>query len=477
MKNGRRDAMTQYVDSVNGRYRSDLLMNMGMVLVALLPIVTGIVLYALVQSSSYFADIKGNPTVVAVPIMAEGFIISVVIYRMYARLRDHSKRDSAWRKSLINYAGMYTHDLKELKDIDREGDEIGSFPGIHPARILMVVLYLCMVLLFFWLLPSHSEKASAFAAVSGIVLAVLMFVTVFAKVLSFPYRHEHNQITFVSCFRKVMAPYGVNVEVMEPVVEHRELWKHLVLAVVTLGLYAVVLMYSALKSMNEHMKSQWIYEDRLYVILRKDCYRKVTKEEPEDGDHVSTRSHYVRMPPVLIAAELFMAVICVTYVLRLVAAGCDIYMSPSEYDLTLLAENLRGLGLSDSIDFLMRYVMVVLQATLLATTVNAMMTIASRRPKAWRNVVINCVTFALPVWLSQAIYDPASTVHLFDLDPVLTTVVLVVLLVLLMVSRPVREFYTPATMDVPGAKEWIKYAFCGDLKVGEDFDFMDGTED
>ena len=473
MKNGRRGAMEQYVDSVNGRYRSDLLMNIGMVIVAVLPILTGIVLYSLVQTSSCFIGIRGNPSVVAVPVMAEGFIISVVIYRMYARLRDHSRRDTAWRGSLINYAGMYTHDLKRLKDIDDEGREIGSFPGIHPARILMLALYLCIVLLFFWLLTSRPDDAVRFAAVSGIVLAVLMFITVFCKVLRFPYLHERNQIEFVDEFRRVMEPYGVDVERMEPVVPHMVWWKHLVLAVATLGVYGIYLIYSALKSMNEHMKSQWIYEDRLYVILRKDCVRKVTGSEPEDGARIATRSHYVRMPPVLIAAELFMAVICITYVLRLVAAGCDITACPSEYDLTLLSQNLAGLGLSDSVDFLMRYVMVVLQAFLLATTVNAMMTIASRRPKAWRSVVINCVTFAVPVWLSQAIYAPESTVHLFDLDPVITTVILVALLVLLMASRSVREFYTPATMDVPHAGEWLKYAFCGDLKVGDDFDFMD----
>lgn len=148
------------------------------------------------------------------------------------------------------------------------------------------------------------------------------------------------------------------------------------------------------------------------------------------------------MPKALIFAEIFIAVLCMSYILKIGGLALDIAKAdtPSLVNVALLEMDVIFFGM----------------------TVFAALGVYSHRPESWRKVVRSCVTFTVAMIIS-AVYTNDGSAHVFDFNPVITFIALVALLLMMLLNKNVKKFYTPPMMEVPRTKEWIRFAFFGKL--------------
>ena len=462
--------LAKYRRIIEERSNHDLIMNILPVFAAILiPVVFGVFIVMGINLEVPWMiryQYLGESVLFSVPILIECVIIGTIIYTMYARLKEHAERDKEWRLALIDYAETYTEGVGRLKQIHEEGNRISRFPGILVARLIMVLMVVSVFALMFFLIPWDFEitELIVYVLIMGVALVFAMFLTVFIKVLRYPYLHEQNQIAFAEEFSSVMAYEGVTVGVMRPAVKHRHFAVHIVLLFCTLGLYSIVLLLDVFRSVNDHIYNQWDFEDVLLERLTntKAPVERAPLSNPGRKSGRLTRNGRDRgMPKVLIIAELFMLAMIAVYLAKLVAVGADIARVPEMYDFVNFSEVMAS-DYRDSL--LMAYFMVAWNTVFIIFAIDALMTIASRKAKAWRKVVQSCVTFIIPTWLSYLTFTTSSCIHIFDLDPFLTTAVLYLVMLIMFVSPKVKEFYTPSTMSVPGMRSWLKFAVYGELE-------------
>lgn len=165
-------------------------------------------------------------------------------------------------------------------------------------------------------------------------------------------------------------------------------------------------------------------------ISRKDLLRIIRREN--------------KMPGVLILAELFLLVMCISYMFKIAGLATDVAIGPDYPSVRVV------LVLEMDIIFLI--------LTILAT-----LGISSRRAESWRKVVRSCITFAFATIMSTYILESDSYSHKFDFDPIITTVLLIILLSIMITSVKIKRFYTPPMTKVPKTTDWIIYALYGKL--------------
>ena len=151
------------------------------------------------------------------------------------------------------------------------------------------------------------------------------------------------------------------------------------------------------------------------------------------------------MPTGLIIAELFLAVMCASYVFKLTGSAMDIASSeelfPSVINVFMLQLNL----------------------VFLVTTIFALLGISSRRTESWKKVVKSCFTFTFSTFLSAYLLHSDSYAHAFDFNPWATLAVLIVLVMMMLFSMEIKKFYTPPLEKVRPTSSWFRYIFFGKL--------------
>lgn len=150
------------------------------------------------------------------------------------------------------------------------------------------------------------------------------------------------------------------------------------------------------------------------------------------------------MPSLLILAELFLTVICISYVLKIAGLIMDIAEIPGIPPMKPVA-------------------LLAMDLIFLVTTVFAVLTVPSRRPESWRRVTRSCFTFTFAMVMSTTIVESTSYSHAFDFNPFVTGVLLGILFAIMLFNRKIKEFYTPPMMKVPRLLDWIIYIVYGRL--------------
>ena len=151
------------------------------------------------------------------------------------------------------------------------------------------------------------------------------------------------------------------------------------------------------------------------------------------------------MPTGLIIAELFLAVMCASYVFKLAGTMMDIAsddsLFPSVINVFMLQMNL----------------------VFLVTTIFALLGISSRRSESWKKVVKSCFTFTFSTFLSAYLLHSDSYTHAFDFNPWATLAVLCVVVMMMLFSKEIKKFYTPPLEKVRPTISWARYIFFGKL--------------
>lgn len=459
-----------FSDAVDRRYMSDLIMSpVTSIAVILSPLLVLTGLYVLKDVSGYRVLSDYSEQWRFAVLIMEAFVVTIIINRLYKRLVSHSKRDRKWRRSLIGYAESKGADTKMLRRIDDECRTDDHFPGRIPAAIIMTVLFAILLfsILFYGKVPSFWRP---FLPIAGLVLAILMFITVIYTVLSYPSRHEQGQVEFTEELTKVLGAAGMSIRPMKPVIVHRGLGIHIILLVVTCGIYLIYLLYRVFKMTNDHLMNQWVYESELLRAMNgaEDCFTDPVFAPAEDGagkrelrTMIGSLKRIIRrenrMPVLLMVAEIFIVVLCISYMLKLVAVEGDIMLNPEMYDLS------DGLSMSAIVSI----ALVPLNIFLLMFTIDSLLGIKSRKPTSWRKVTRSCFTFVIPLWISALFTKAGGILHMFDFNVYITTAVLYDVLLIMILSDSVRRFYTPMGKEI-GTLAWMRFIVWGKLEDEDD---------
>ena len=152
-----------------------------------------------------------------------------------------------------------------------------------------------------------------------------------------------------------------------------------------------------------------------------------------------------RMPRGLIIAELFIIVMCISYVFKITGTMMDIAEDDELYPTVI------------------NVFMLQMNLVFLVTTIFALLGISSRRSESWKKVVKTCITFTFSTFMSAFLVHSDSYTHAYDFNPYATAVVLALVVLMMLFSEDIKRFYTPPLTKVRPTRYWFVYIFFGKL--------------
>jgi len=150
------------------------------------------------------------------------------------------------------------------------------------------------------------------------------------------------------------------------------------------------------------------------------------------------------MPKLLILAELFLIVMCISYIYKITGLFMDIAYGPKNPSLLNI--------------FLLEMDLIFLVLTVLAA-----LSVSSRRSESWKKIVRTCFTFTFATILSASLTKSDSYAHAFDFNPYLTGIVLAIVVLIMLFSKDIKAFYTPPMTEIPRLRDWIIFIVYGKL--------------
>ena len=151
------------------------------------------------------------------------------------------------------------------------------------------------------------------------------------------------------------------------------------------------------------------------------------------------------MPTGLIIAELFIAVMCISYVFKITGTMMDIAAADTLYPSVI------------------NVFMLQMNLVFLVTTVFALLGVSSRRADSWKKVVRSCFTFTFSTFMSAFLVQSDSYAHAFDFNPYATAAILGIIVLMMLFSMDIKKFYTPPLTKVRPTLSWVNYIFFGKL--------------
>lgn len=475
-------------NNVVRRNQRDLVMNgFATALILIMPVATLIALsIAMSIEDSPVSELKEySSIVIMMPLILEALIAMFMARTMYTRLSDHSERDAEWRNAIIRHVRVGGLDPTELERIDAGIRKKERFRARGLINIILFSTLLFITWMFVYGIPSKSQSdydaMMGFAMAWGAVACVLTFMMIVPKALGFAYVHEKGQSRFTVALSETLARSGVRIRPMAVVVGGNKPVLHIILLYLTAGAWSLYLLFRMFRSMNDHLMNQWMYEENLlsaiisdgergfedgiYQMESIDRKRRFKKKLYRyESKHSARRTN--RMPGALVLAELFLLVVCATYILNIIGLVCDLtldhdmFMKPVNQFIGFDFEEIVWNDLRAS---LLKMGSIAMDLVFLLMTTGSLLGIASRRLTSWRKVTRCCVTFTAPLFLSL-LMESTSYTRLFTLDPFITGMLLLGMMLMMILSRSIREFYAPVGAPMPALHCWVIYILCGSLE-------------
>ncbi|MBQ3735405.1 MAG: hypothetical protein II855_00575 [Candidatus Methanomethylophilaceae archaeon] len=510
--------MFAFSEAVKLRYRTDLIMKVPLtVMIVLMPLIVYLAIMSISNMGGQYDIINDfDNAVVIVMMMIQYLVIALVLYKLYARLQDHSRRDSRWRSSLIGYMRERDAPVEELEALHKKIQWRERFPARVPVLIVMGILYFITAFFFIIYIPDMeatdytsvnkitawvteniidrtiqfgsggSLETRVFSAVQQIELALILvlFLMVFTHIVRFPENHEANQAEFTRLMAESLQSLGMTVPPMEQFTPRIGLLlpgegspKALRIAAIPFSalLYPFYSILLSAGDMNDHLKNQWSYESELLKYISTDSeegfreggYSDMVAEmrakgNPGDRNWIgrSVKDSILkenRMPLMLIVAEIFLLFLCANYCLKILSLEFEMISDYAKYMITV-----KG-AVNMTLSAWITIVLVIVDIYLMIIATDALLGIASRRPTSWRKVARSCITFMAPLWVSAYLAHFSGFSHLFDFNPFIITGFLYNILLMMLLSVSIKAYYTPIDKETPGILSWLRYIFFGDL--------------
>ena len=198
-------------------------------------------------------------------LVGECCITSFLLFSMNRTDRRHQSRDMEWMDSLIGYVKSKDGDTSEMERSRAKLRITGwRAKGVFSAAILTVNLLILVALGASMLagIDILDHNITAFVIASYVLLLIQLVFTM-GTTIRFPYRHERAQCEFTEALSREMRAIGIQCEPMVRATHRTFMVVHILLFVVTLGLYSAVLLLLTTHRMNRHIRIQWKYEEEL----------------------------------------------------------------------------------------------------------------------------------------------------------------------------------------------------------------------
>ena len=276
----RNKAADAFVDCVVHRGDRDMMLKPSLFIAGLfIPVVIGT---AVAFAVLWLDSANGNPTfpedrykecvtvMLLTAFTAEAALSSFMLFCVTRRNRNHLKRDTEWMEALSDFVDFHGGDSASMRRTALRNRSVIGGTATNLSMVIWIVLTLALVALGIGIFRTYDS-----ASLDGVTMAVLVmavpvmlillaqFAITVGSVFIFPSNHDAVQARFTEEFSEKCAGFGFRVDKMNHTVHRRDIWPHLILIVVTLGLYSFVYLFISCREMNKHLAEQWDYEEML----------------------------------------------------------------------------------------------------------------------------------------------------------------------------------------------------------------------
>ena len=201
--------------------------------------------------------------------IGECCIAGFLLYSYTRTDHGHQARDVEWMDALIGYVGSKGGDTSDMERIRKSVRTSGwsakkTFSG---AMLLVDLVILAAIGIATFLdIGMLSDRSFQMLLVCYAVL-LIQFVFTVSTTVRFPFRHDRIQCEFTEALSVQLRGIGIPMEPMHRSVRRSYLLIHILLFIVTLGLYSCVLLLLTSYLTSRHIKTQWKYEQRLVLEI------------------------------------------------------------------------------------------------------------------------------------------------------------------------------------------------------------------
>lgn len=200
--------------------------------------------------------------------LMEYTIGTFVLFMVFRSYLSHCNRDHEWMESLIQYVDSYGRDTSVMERIRTEADVTRTKRVTIGFLIwFIIVLVICMLqALFISLRDMDPDLAVTVINILIIEMIVqLSFTSIYIYIHIF--RHTRMQSEFTESFKEQMSDMFPKLETMPKYTQPAKLWQFIVLMIVTLGFYSVISAMWSIHLMNNHIREEWVYEEKLLRMI------------------------------------------------------------------------------------------------------------------------------------------------------------------------------------------------------------------
>ena len=200
--------------------------------------------------------------------MMEYTIGTYILYLVLKTYLSHSDRDITWMDSLIDYAESYGHDTKELRRVRNQSKVEGSR---HVTRYFLMWFAIALSLCIFQSLFISLRDMQPHVAVMVINILIFVMIVQMSFTSVYIYRHityhSQKQHEFTELFSEAMADELPGLGSMHMYEKVIPVWKLMIPLILTLGLFSIISTPMAIHMMNNHIREEWGYEERLVRLM------------------------------------------------------------------------------------------------------------------------------------------------------------------------------------------------------------------
>ena len=255
-----------FLTCVMKRTDSDVVLRIGSVLLLMfgVPILMFVMIFTLVPMEETGVEVLEYLLEIFAPglILFSAILEAFITYMMINAYYMHHVRDIVWMKALAGYASSYGKDVSELESIN------STFSSNKSETIRKVA-----IVYFLFVLLSHTAMAIMISTktidgqlatdVSYATSLVMLLETCLGSAYVFAcIRKDDNlQCDFTSKWAALMANEMPEAEAMVTRIQLRRLWPHLILMLVTAGIYSLFFSLWTIHTVNLHISRQNTYEE------------------------------------------------------------------------------------------------------------------------------------------------------------------------------------------------------------------------
>ncbi len=281
---GRNVSADEFVNCVVRRCDQDMYLKpSSLICASLIPLLVGTIASIMVYASelgvtqSPLPDHAAKTFVVGlfIAFITELALISFLIFCINRRNGSHLNRDNTWMGSLCDYVDDHGGDSAKMRDLlGKNRNRLGKAVETFSKGIWILMVIILLVSGMFLLQMDMDENIDGLiakgmlAAAPLVLLLLFQFVTTLSAVFTFPSWHDYRQSEFTKELQTQCSRFGLRIDAMDHTVKRRYLIIHILLTLLTLGLYSVVFLTFSCRAMNKHLLNQWTYEEELaYRII------------------------------------------------------------------------------------------------------------------------------------------------------------------------------------------------------------------